>query len=235
MKPINTLHNILALTGGSLLLLSSAHAASVIFDTKGDINTNERTILEATGNSHTWQQFNTSVGAAFTNGTGGVANPAEESPDIVADDTITLNYGASNSLVMTMTVGNTFKVETRAGEATSGDLVFAYNVNAGIRTFTLDTPLLALGIFNTDRGNSGRNPQLIVNYQDGTSAETSGASADAWYFHSLSGTAANPIVGFSLSQSAFVRWDDLGFIAIPEPSTALLGGLGLLALLRRRR
>lgn len=39
----------------------------------------------------------------------------------------------------------------------------------------------------------------------------------------------------SLATDGFVAVREIGFEAIPEPSSALLGGLGLLALLRRRR
>ena len=46
-----------------------------------------------------------------------------------------------------------------------------------------------------------------------------------------SATAAQRIGQVTLAES----WVDLGITPVPEPSTALLGGLGLLALLRRRR
>jgi len=49
-------------------------------------------------------------------------------------------------------------------------------------------------------------------------ASTSGANADNVYFHGLSGTAANPIMRFALSQNDFVRYDDLGFIVAPPPA-----------------
>lgn len=55
---------------------------------------------------------------------------------------------------------------------------------------------------------------LTVTYRDNTTASTSGANADNVYFHGLSGTAANPIVSFALSQNDFVHYDDLGFIVV---------------------
>ncbi len=106
---------------------------------------------------------------------------------------------------------------------------------ATARTFTPNQPLLTVGYFNTDRNSAGRDPSLTVTFQDGTTANTSGANADNVFFHGLSGTAANPIVRFSMSQSDFVRYDDLGFIVVPEPSSALLLGLASLGVLIRRR
>lgn len=110
--------------------------------------------------------------------------------------------------------------------------------DATTRTFTLSTNLLTVGIFNTDRNDSGRLPVLTVNYLLGGSASTSGATANDVYFHGLSGTEANPIVSFSLTQNNFIRYDDLGFVvasSVPEPSRALLLMLGATGLLVRRR
>ncbi len=42
-------------------------------------------------------------------------------------------------------------------------------------------------------------------------------------------------VNFDSSSSDFIFLDDITFTAVPEPSTALLGALGALGLLRRRR
>lgn len=56
------------------------------------------------------------------------------------------------------------------------------------------------------------------------------------YFEGLSATGTNYIKSFSLTQNNYVRYDDLGFIAVPEPSSAaLLGLVSFGALIRRRR
>ena len=113
--------------------------------------------------------------------------------------------------------------------------------DASARTFIPSAPLLTVGIFNTDRNDAARLPVLTVTYQDNSVASTSGANANEVFFHGLSGTALNPIVSFSISQNAFVRYDDLGFVVaspVPEPSSAAaLGGLVAMgfAALRRRR
>src|SRR5690606_16610915 len=176
-----------------------------------------------TGNSLTSTTFVSGVATAYANNTGGVWN-FETAFSVSNGDTITLNYGASLSgqLVMTMTAtaGQSIETNSNAGEATSGNGVLALSGGFDTRTFTLDTPLLTLGIFNTDRGDSSRLPVLTVTFQDTTTASTSGAHADEVFFHGLSGTLANPIVSFSISQNNFVRYDDLGFVvAVPEPSS----------------
>lgn len=226
MKPKSSL---LKLTGFMLLMVGSANAA-VVLGTKGTINDNGRTISEATGNSLSYAAFTTTIASAFTNGTGGVANMTANVANFPGP--IQLDYGASNSLELTWTGGN---LAISEADASSGAHILGMVGSAATRVFTPDTPLLTIGIISTDRNEATRLPVLSVRFQDNTTASTSGANADEWFFHALSGTADNPIVEFSLSQNNFVRWDDLAFIAIPEPGAALLGSLGILLILRRRR
>jgi hypothetical protein len=229
--------SILPIAGILAASIAAAPAASIVVNTVKTINGNGRTILEATGNSLNVTTFASEVGTAFDNNTGGVWNFDGAAFSVASGETITLNYGnlLSNSLVMTFS-GNTIDQANVPGEATSGSFGMGLQTDGASRTFTLSTPLLTVGIFNTDRNDSGRLPVLKVTYQDTTTASTSGANADNTYFHGLSGTLANPIVSFSLEQNNFVRYDDLGFITVPEPSSALLLGLaGVGAFIRRRR
>lgn len=232
---------------GGLLTASVTQAANFTGDTVGLVNTNDRTIQEATGNSLTAATFATNVATAFSNNAGGVWNFENLTVGVLHNETITLNYGTSltNSLVMTLTLEDTSGFGAGidggvvAGEATSGERVMGLPGNFSTRTFTLDTPLLTVGIFNTNRFDAGRLPSLTVTFLNGDTASTSGAHAGATFFHGLSGTLENPIVSFSISQNNYVRYDDLGFIvAIPEPSSvATLAGVAAVgfAALRRRR
>jgi autotransporter-associated beta strand protein len=226
--------------------IAVAGAADYITDTVGTINGNERTVFEATGNSLDLATFSSDIATAFANNAGGVWDFEETYGPVTLGQTITLNYGVSqtNSLVLTMG-GNTssglvggISRDTQAGEATSGTGVLGFNDAVGndgtfnVRTFTPDTPLLTVGIINTDRNQATRIPSLTVTYADSSTATTSGANANDWYFHALSGTLDNPIVSFSIVANNYVRWDDLGFIvapeAEPEPSgeLAVWNGLG---------
>jgi hypothetical protein len=241
-KPILTklkiMKSILPIAGIFAASIAAAGAANYTTGTVGTINGNGKTIIEATGNSLTATAFASDIATAFANNTGGVWNFDGAAFAVENGETITLSYGVSqaNSVVMTLSSGLGINQSANGGEATSGGFVMGLAGDASTRTFTLDTPLLALGIFNTDRNDAGRLPVLTVNYLSGPSASTSGANADNTYFHGLSGTLANPIVSFSISQNAFVRFDDLGFVAVPEPtSAALLGLVGFGAILRRRR
>lgn len=230
---------------GMLAATITASSASITVDTVGVINPRGRTISEATDNSLTVTTFATTIADAFANNTGGVWNFDGPDFDVTAGETITLNFGTSltNSLVLTMSgaptgIDQSTSMTQAADETTSGDYQMGLagtDTGTLTRTFTPDTPLLTVGIFSTDRNDATRVGFLTVTYQDTTTASTSGANANNAFFHGLSGTVDNPIVSFSLSQNNYVRYDDLGFVVVPEPSAALLGGFGLLALLRRRR
>ncbi|MEO7101622.1 MAG: fibronectin type III domain-containing protein [Luteolibacter sp.] len=204
----------------------------------GTINGNNRTILEATGNSVDYATFASNLATAFANNTGGVWNFDGPSFGLNSGDSITLKYGTSltKSLVLNLTEGaggGGINQANVAGEATSGYFVLGLGGTGATRTFTPDKPLLTVGIFNTDRNDASRIPVLTVTYQDNTTASTSGANADNVYFHGLSGTAANPIVSFALSQNNFVRYDDLAFIvaSLPAPTNLTAApGSGQIAL-----
>ena len=216
-------------------------ATSITVDTVGVINPNAKTILEATGNSSTVSTFTSDITTAFANNTGGVWNFDGAGFFVDNGETITLNYGTSlaNSLSLTLS-GNQINQGNVSGESTSGAAtMLGFSGDASTRTFISSVPLLSIGIISTDRGDAGRIPALTVTFQDTTTASTSGANGDNYFFHSISGTISNPIVSFSLSQNAFIRYDDFGFItAVPEPaSAASLAGLlaiGCVALRRRR-
>jgi hypothetical protein len=202
--------------------IAAAPAASITVDTAGTINGNARTILEATGNSLDVATCTSNIATAFATDTGGVwdFNGASfgASGGVNVGETITLNYGTSlaKSLVLTLNSGNSINQGNVPGEATSGSFVLGFGGDASTRVFTPSKGLLTVGIFNTNRGDASRIPVLTVTYQDDTTASTSGANAGAVYFHGLSGTEANPIKSFSISQNNFVRYDDLAFIVAPE-------------------
>ena len=226
---------------------SSTWATPFSTSTVGVMNTNAHTIIDATG-SISDATFASDMTTAFANNTGGVwnfDNPGGMNT-VNIGDTVTLSYGTSQANSLVMTLGGTSGINTgfnTTSEATSSSQQMGLSGDASTRTFTLNVPLLTVGIFVGNRGDSSRTTVLTVTYLDNTTASTSGANggpaAGSNYFEGLSGTNSNPIVSFSLAQSNFVRYDDLGFItasAIPEPSTyaAILGGLALAGVALRR-
>jgi hypothetical protein len=228
--------SLLPLAGILAASIAASPAASISVNTVGTINGNNKTVFEATGNSLNVTTFASSITTAYANNTGGVWDFEGAAFNINTGETITLNYGTSltNSLVLTLS-GNSINQGAVIGEPTSGTGMLGLAGDASTRTFTLDNPLLTLGIFNTDRNDAARLPVLTVTYLDTTTASTSGATADEVYFHGLTGTLDNPIVSFSISQNAFIRYDDLGFTVVPEPGSALLLGLASFGAFVRRR
>lgn len=210
--------DILSVAGILAASIAAAAAANYTDDTVGTINGNGKTILEATENSLDVTTFATDIATAFANNTGGVWDFDGAGFDVAPAETITLNYGTSlaKSLVLTLSGTNGINQSANGGEATSGGSVLGLAADASTRTFTPSKPLLTVGIFNTNRGSADRFPVLTVTFQDDTTASTSDANAGAVYFHGLSATGTNYIKSFSLSQNAFVRYDDLGFIVAPE-------------------
>ena len=231
-------------SSAALVLASSvaSQAASITVDTVGVINPIGKTpILEATGNSTDVTSFSSIISTAFSNDTGGVWNfDTVGGFTINSSETITLKYGTSlaNSLVLTMT-GTAINQGVVGGEPTSGTGELGLTGDASTRTFTFDKPLLSIGIISADRNDVSRIPSITVTFQDNSTASTSGANANDYFFHSISGTSINPIVSMSLVQSNFIRYDDFAFVtAVPEPASAAtlvgLAAVGFVALRRRR-
>ena len=199
-----------------------ASAAPIVVNTVGVMNTNAHTIINATGSiSNT--TFATDIATAFSNNTGGVWSFDGASFSINVGETVTMAYGTSQANNLVMTIGGTNGINTgfvTTTEATSGSTGMGLQGDGSTRTFTLNRPLLALGIFVGNRGDNSRTSTLTVTYLDNTTASTSGATAGpasgSNYFEGLSGTVANPIVSFSLAQNNFVRYDDLGFVVAPS-------------------
>jgi hypothetical protein len=234
--------SLLPIAGILVASIAAASATSIVVNTVGVVNTNAHTIIDAT-NSISNTSFASDVTTAFANNTGGVWNFEGSNFSTNIGETVTLNYGTSQANSLVMTIGGTNGINTgfvTTTEATSGSQGMGLQGDGSTRTFTLNTPLLTLGVFLGNRGDNSRTSVLTVTFQDLTTASTSGANAGpasgSNYFEGLSGTLANPIVSFSLAQTNFIRYDDLGFVAVPEPSSALLLGLvGFGGLIRRRR
>ena len=84
----------------------------------------------------------------------------------------------------------------------------------------------------------------------GTDLDVTSAGATRWFFNDgTTYTTSSAITGFHTPAATYRDFESVGFEStaggptftvdnisvVPEPSAALLGGLGMLALLRRRR
>ena len=116
----------------------------------------------------------------------------------------------------------------------------------GTTTWTITAPTAGLvthfGLTLRDYTSTGGNTTLTATFSGG-GTETFTTSTLGYYFVGFAAPTGQGIISLALSEnyetadggSSFGSYDDVSFVAIPEPSAALLGGLGLLALLRRRR
>lgn len=233
---------ILPIAGILAASIAAAGAANYSTITVGTINGNVKTLIESTASTVTSTIFASDIATAFSDNTGGVWNFDTTNFGVASGETVTLSYGTSqlNSLVLSLTEGAGgagINQGTDAGNATSGATFMGMGGSSVTRTFTLGTPLLELGIISINRFDASRTASLSVTFLDTTTLSTSAAPGDNWYFHGFKTTAENPIVSFSLNQPAgLMRYDDLGFVTVPEPSSAaLLGLVGFGAFIRRRR
>ena len=145
-----------------------------------------------------------------------------------------------------------------AGDATSGGsdpagtAGFGFQLRSNGTNYTIDP-----GGFNANEGGAAVDTGIAVGGAIGLSAkytENSATSTTMEVFINGSGTAIytqtlataqvtgadvyawyNTSSGTGLSPLGEVQFSSLGITIVPEPSIALLGGLGLLGLLRRRR
>ena len=223
---LSAVNHKIAVVGMLAASIAAADGASTTVNTVGTINGNGRTVLAATGNSLNVTTFSNDIATAFANNTGGVWN-FESSFSVNVGETITLNFGAtlSSSVVLTLTSGNNIANQSISGEAVSGSNLEALSGSAATRVYTPDKPLRAVAIFNSNRGDGSRTCALTVTFMDDTTASTSGANGGACYFHELSATGTNYIKSFAISQSNFIRYDDMAFIGTNAPPSALTVGI----------
>jgi hypothetical protein len=169
-----------------------------------------------------------------------------------AANAITAKYGTSqaNSLGFYRTdSGNNvaFSPSANGTQAVSGDGVIGFSQDGSpVIAFTLG--LSHVGLTMVHRSDGGiRSATISALLDDHTATNpsritvTAGpTSSDNAFFTGFVAPEGRTIVGLDIAVSGgtgFARFDDLGFVVapIPEPSVAMLGGIGLLALLRRRR
>ena len=227
-------------------------------------NPNNLTIRDAASNSTsggiTLSAFRTQITNAFANNTGGVYNAEESSGTLFgvgygenAANAITAKLGVSQTNSLNFyrldgSVGGAAFSSTANGTQTvsgSGAIGFSFDSAPSI-AFTEGLSHLGLTLVPRPTASETRTATLVAFLDNHTTENPSTISStnegnaglgDA-VFYGFAAPAGRTIVRLDINPSGFTRFDDLGFIApnaVPEPSVAVLGGLGLLTLLRRRR
>jgi len=210
-----------------------------------------------TGNQLSHSTFSAAVTTAFTNNTGGVldyeaANRNNDQPGAQGVDFGTgglFRLGFAQLFNTTGTAGRT---------ATSGNLITTFgsatptitigSIYDSSGNFISGAGVTQVGFAMLSRNDYAATVQVTANFSGGGSSVASrliGSSADGgentfFGFIAPDGQTINSLslvmTRSDTGGSAFMGLDDFGFVTnIPEPSVALIGGFGILALLRRRR
>ena len=204
-------------------------------------------------NGITRAAFTTLISSAYAADSGGDIDfePANNwtGATIPMNTPVTIHYGVSQSQLLTMsrtdlTSGATGWFNTAANwwTSSSNDLAFS---GAGNATFTFGSGLADVGISMVPVSGITTSCTLVATLSNlstvTTSTEFTGSTNSAIFF-GISAPSGTTITALSFIDSgalpgAINRYDDLGFVAAPapEPVSAVLLGLGAMALLRRRK
>jgi hypothetical protein len=239
----------------ALVLTSSSFAANPT--TVGVLNPTPgtQTIVDSpqnVGNANFLGQaaMSSLISSAFANDTGGVVNWDSANGWVVNQTALsyTVSYGTSQSQSLTITRDdggglNTFAASTGSGSTpTSGDQYLGLQNSGSPFTLTFDKGLTAWGMTQLNRFSS-RTVTMSFTLADNTvityNAQTqdpTGGNVDSLNWYGFQATEANPLTKVTITANGFVRYDDMAFVAVPEPGMAAWAGLGTaLTLLRFRR
>ncbi len=240
MKPKTSLRNLI-LAAATLGLACSAHSAVIYFDdfttgSAGALNgQNLITPSTATWNASNWQKNTTTNSATNTSNSGSAMVPISFSAgDIIQVTARVINNTTGSSWVaMGFSSGSIASNGSGGRNWTSwrGDEVLRVHSGNATVAFNSDLSFKQAGESNT------LDLRAIYDVDAGTiSWLYKNPSSSTWteYFLQTSPTSGMTHVGFANTANN-VAVSSFEVINIPEPSTALLGGLGMLFLLRRRR
>jgi hypothetical protein len=241
-------------------MATSTFGASITVSTVGTYapNPNSLTIRDAGSNADaasgiTLSAFQTLITNAFADNTGGVWN-ADSSSGISystnygedAANAITAKYGTSQanllSFYRTDSAPNVaFSNVANGTQTVSGDGIIGFSQDSA-PNIAFSQSLSALGLTLVPRSSGeARSATLVAVLDDATTltSTTESVSLNDPVFFGFVAPVGRTIVGLNITPGGgFARFDDLGFVtAVPEPTTGamLLGGFGLLGMLRRRR
>jgi hypothetical protein len=244
-----------------------AYGAAISVNSVGTYspNPNALALNNAASNSAasglTLAAFQALVANAYTTNTGGVIDAQSQTAPLWqangttygdgAANPISANYGASLSNILQFwrtDVGSGLNANTNNGTNTaSGNAYIGIQGTSSPVNLAFGTGLSALGLTEVPRGALRLvtltavldNASTIVGSTESINADNT-PGAIFWGFRAPAGRS---ITGLSIvstdgaGAAQFARFDDFGFVVVPEPASFVLiglGGLGLLALRRRR-
>jgi hypothetical protein len=205
--------------------------------------------------------FKPLVEAAFTVGAGGVISfDGVDNADYSNIQTIDISFaGGTKQMTLSNRIDGSHSIAGPAGDRTaiSGDQFLGTGGNphfdldfANFSGFATDERITAIGVTILGRGGqgTGRNYRVVARYTNGV--DIGGSSTFRSFDMQNGNTTQDSFAGIvapdgywitsmrvHADNGIFTGIDDIGFVTstIPEPSSALLGILGLAAMLRRRR
>jgi hypothetical protein len=228
-------------------------------------NPNALTLNDAASNSAaggiTLANFQTLMTGAFASNTGGVINFENATGWINSNGGATTAFGdgAANPVTVSYGVAQSESLGLWRTDVDANLVPLAVDSNSnngvnvvsgtnymGARTsgsplnFAFSKPLSAIGFSLVPRGQL-RNVSMAAILENsstivGSTEQITAANTPGPYFWGFAAPVGNRIVGLRVdSPNGFSRFDDLGFVAVPEPGSIALISLAGLVLLSHRR
>jgi len=223
---------------GFSCLLPCANGAALLLNLTGTTNPTSSTDWSNAGvtESLTGAAGGTIGMGGISNITGGIASSITGSGNYYSDSTF-----AGNTML------NTYVYSNNGGGSISVNITGLENtLTGGLGSMTGTFTLAAnqnykLYLFGAGNANDQGTTFTVGGINKTTSAAIVGTAADAGHFVTYDLTTPSDLTGYALPISftggttgGFGAFNGLALVQVPEPS-AVLGGLGMLALLRRRR
>jgi hypothetical protein len=188
-------------------------------------------------------QFATDVLAAFNSDSGGVVN--FDGAALTSEKSFDVTYGASQANTLTVTLTTltggvpAYSFQT-GGDANSvpvsGTQYFGLSSGSDYG-FTFSTPLIEWGLTALSRTASRTVNSITITLDDSSTyvfsgeaitASTSGVNGPDDTFFGYSTPAGRTIASIAIDASSAMRWDEMGFVVVPEPNVWVLSVLCLL-------
>lgn len=239
MKPKSS-RNPLILTLAVALLAAPAHAASVAYQfTSGSLTPTVSGLPAGVTASNF--SLGTTLTFADLSDNGGSGNSLRiSSNDLISNSTTAALADRNLSFSLTIPVGVTLDLISLTYDFTSGGLSGSEYINARVFSNIDGTDDIVgdtIGLIGRIANGANSGTGVLISLATPDSNASNGANSNNGDFDSLTNTTVTFSMPFirSAATTDYVDIDNITLTFIPEPSIALLGGLGLLALLRRRR